>query len=148
MIRIEVSEIVHHPREAAFAAAADPQRQLEWDPDTFKSFEKLTDGPLAQGARYRGTFKGFGTVEYEFAEYDPPSRFAHVARVKPGQMRHTLIFEPAPDGTRLTQVGELTPNLLGRLIAPMFKRMLAKRFRLIASELDAYLAKSGSTAAQ
>ena len=142
MIRIETTAIVHHPRETVFAAAADADRQLEWDTGTLKSVEKLTSGPLARGARYRGTFKGFGTVEYEFADYEPPSRFAHLAKVKPGQMRHTLMFDVAPEGTRLTQTGELTPNLMGRIIAPMFRRMLAKRFETIASELEAYLSRT------
>ena len=35
-----------------------------------KAVEKLTDGPLGKGSRYRGKFKGFGTIEYEFAEFD------------------------------------------------------------------------------
>ena len=46
----------------------------------------------------------------------------------------------AAGGTRLTQVGELRPNLVGRLFAPFMLRMLRKRFRTIADELDAYLA--------
>jgi hypothetical protein len=63
-------------------------------------------------------------------------------------MRHTLMFEPAADGTRLFQVGELTPNRMARLMAPMIRRMFAKRFRLIAFELDAHLSRTGSAAGQ
>jgi uncharacterized protein YndB with AHSA1/START domain len=148
MAQIEVTDVVRHPRDRVFAAAADPEQQLQWDRDTLKSVEKLSSAPLGRGSRYRGTFKGFGTVDYEFAEFDEPNRFAHLARVRVGRMRHSFNFDDVPEGTRVTQVGELQPNLLGRLMGPMFKKMLAKRFRVIAAELDAYLSKAGSSTTQ
>lgn len=106
-----------------------------------KSVEKLTPGPLAQGSRYRGRFKGFGTVDYEFAEYEPSRRFAHQARIKLGEMRHTFTFEKVPEGTRMIQEGELLPNRLGRVLAPIMMRSLRKRFRTIAREIADYLEK-------
>ena len=142
MARIEVADVVRHPRDRVFRAAADPQQQLKWDPHTLKSVEKLTSGPLGRGSRYRGTFKGFGTVDYEFAEFDEPNRFAHLANVRVGRMRHTFTFDDVPEGTRVTQVGELQPNLMGRLMGPVFARKIARRFRLIAQELDAHLAST------
>jgi hypothetical protein len=96
------------------------------------------------GSRYRGVFKGFGTVEYEFAEFDPPRRFTHVAEIKLGRMRHACTFEGADSGTRLTQEGTLEPNLMGRLLGPMVRSMLRKRFRLIGREIGQYLAKRGA----
>jgi uncharacterized protein YndB with AHSA1/START domain len=139
---MEVTEtaVIPRPPAAVFAAAADPLTQLKWDPDTLKRVEALGEGPLAKGSRYRGEFKGFGTVEYEFTEFDPPRRFEHLARVKAGTMRHTLTFEEVPEGTRLTQVGRLEPNLLGRLMGPMLKRGFRQRFQTIAKELTDYLA--------
>jgi uncharacterized protein YndB with AHSA1/START domain len=146
---MEVKEVavVRAPVDAVFAAAADPQRQLEWDVKTLRSVEQLTPGPLTIGARFRGSFKGFGTVEYEFAEYEPPRRFAHLARIPPGRMTHQFTFEPVEGGTRLTQVGALEPNALGRVIAPILRSMFAKRFRVIASELDGYVAETRAQAA-
>jgi polyketide cyclase/dehydrase/lipid transport protein len=144
VIRIECSGIIHNPREAAFAVAANAERQLEWDPETLKSVQKLTPGPLGRETRYRGRFKQMGTVEWGFPEFNAPERFTQLARIKFGQMRHTFVFDPTDEGTRLTQIGELTPNLVGQLMAPVFKRMLAKRFQVIVSELDAYLSKAGS----
>ncbi|MGH2756416.1 MAG: SRPBCC family protein [Actinomycetota bacterium] len=140
MIRITESAIIHRSPEDIFDLAADPVRQLEWDPKTLRSVEKLTPGPLDRGARYRGSFKGYGTVEYDFVEYDPPRAFAHHATMKMGEMKHTFTLEPVPEGTRLTQVGELQPNLLGRIMSPMLRSGLKKRFRRIASELDEFTA--------
>ena len=141
---MEVREValVRAPVDAVFAAAADPQRQLEWDAKTLRSVEQLTPGPLTTGARFRGSFKGFGTVEYEFAEYEPPRRFAHLARIPAGRMTHRFTFEPVEGGTRLTQVGALEPNTLGRVFGPVMRSMFAKRFRAIASELDAYVTET------
>ncbi len=56
-----------------------------------------------------------------------------------GEMRHTFTLDAVPEGTRLTQEGRLEPNVLGRIMWPMMKGQMAKRFRTIASELDAYL---------
>ena len=79
MIRITESAVVHASPEDLFRLGADPKTQLKWDPETLKGVEKLTSGPLGQGARYRGNFKGFGVVDYEFGKYDPPARFTHHA---------------------------------------------------------------------
>jgi len=137
-MRVTVRATIHHPPEVVFGTAASPEKELEWDPE-MKAVEKLTDGPLGKGSRYRGKFKGFGTIEYEFAEFDEPRRFVHQARVAMGTFQHRFTFEPVNGGTRLTQEGELWPNVLGRIASPMVKWMLGKRFRLIAAEVDRYL---------
>lgn len=145
MFKLSVSEIIKRPPADVFDTAADPHKQLEWDPDTLKSVEKLTTGPLALGSRYRGDFKGFGVVEYEFVEYERPRRFAHRAPMKMGEMHHIFTFEPVTEGTRMTQEGILKPNLLGRLAWPLMAGMLRKRFSLIVDEVTQYLATTPRT---
>jgi len=137
--------VINRPIDAVFAAAADPHVQLRWDADTLRSVEQLTPGPLGLGSRYRGNFKGFGVVTYEFAEFEPGRRFQHVARIPMGEMRHRFTFESVPAGTRVTQDGELRPNLVGRVLGPFVMGMLRKRFRTIAQELETYLAVAVST---
>ena len=139
MFKVSETAIIDRPPVEVFPVAADPQTQLEWDPGTLKSVEKLTPGPLGQGSRYRGNFKGFGTMEYEFAEYEEPRRFTHKTTMRMGKMRHVFTLEPVAQGTRLTQEGYLEPNLLGRIMWPMMSRMLRSRFRLIVSEVSQYL---------
>jgi hypothetical protein len=146
MFRVVESTTLARPVDQVFAAASDPMTQLKWDPDTLKRVEKLTPEPLGPGARYRGEFAGFGTMEYDFAAFDPPRVFAHRTRMPLGEMRHTFTFEAVPEGTRLTQEGVLAPNLLGRVLWPlMMKRTLQKRFRTIAAELEQFLSPSGAT---
>lgn len=76
MIRVEHSGVIPQPPDVVFPVISDPQTQLAWDAATLRSVTKLDGGELARGSRYRGKFKGFGTVEYEFAEYQPNTRFA------------------------------------------------------------------------
>jgi hypothetical protein len=139
MLTVQESAIIPRPQLEVFDTAADPTTQLEWDAATLKRVEKLSPGPIGQGARYRGKFKGFGTVDFEFAEYEPPRRFTVLAKLPMGQMRHIFTFEAVPEGTRVTQEAQLTPNLLGRVAAPIMLRVLRKRFRTIADEVGTYL---------
>ena len=110
MLRVSESVIIARAPHEIFDIAADPHEQLKWDPATLKHVEKLTPGPLAQGARYRGEFKGFGIVEYEFSTYEPGTRFAHHAPMNMGDMQHIFEFEAVPEGTRLTQTLLVEPK--------------------------------------
>lgn len=141
-LRVEEEAVLPHPLPLVFAAAADPFKQLEWDPLTLRRVEQLTDGPLGPGARYRGTFKGLGVVEYEVAEYEVDRRFVHRSQIPMGVMLHTFAFEVVTEGTRLTQVGELEGNLMGKLGSPVMRRTLQHRFRSTAARIDAYLRRN------
>ena len=145
MYRIVESAIIERPVSEVFAIVADPDKQLAWDTGGLRRVEKLRPGPLERGARYRGDFKGFGVVEYEFVEYEPDLRFAHRARMPMGEMRHLFTFESVPEGTRMTQEGTLTPNLAGRPMWPlMMRRMLGNRFRDISTRIQQHLASGHS----
>src|SRR4051794_30789755 len=100
MFKVSESVVIAQPAPQVFDAAANPERQLRWDPGTLKSVEQLTPGPLSQGSRYRGKFAGFGLVEYEYAEYQPDRKFSHKARVQAGDMLHLFEFQPVAAGTR------------------------------------------------
>lgn len=145
-VRVEEEAVLPHPLPLVFAAASDPFKQLEWDPVTLRRVEQLSDGPLGPGARYRGTFKGLGVVDYEFAEYVVDRRFVHRAHIPMGVMLHTFEFEVVPEGTRLMQMGELEANLMGRLGSPVMRRMLHHRFRSIAAGIDRYLRRNAPAA--
>lgn len=140
MIHAEHSGVIPQPLDVVFPVISDPQTQLTWDSATLRSVTKLDDGPLAQGSRYRGKFKGFGTVEYEFVEYQPNTRFAHLAKIPLGTMRHTIALEPDGQATRVVQTGELEPNLLGKVAGGVFRRNIQKRFATIVDEVSSYLA--------
>ena len=140
MVRVSESVIIARAPQEIFDIAADPHEQLKWDPETLKQVKKLTPGPLAQGARYRGEFKGFGVVEYEFVTYEPGVRFAHHAAMNIGDMQHIFEFEAVPDGTRLTQTLLVEPKKMGKLLALIMPVMFKRRLRTINMELTGYMA--------
>jgi uncharacterized protein YndB with AHSA1/START domain len=130
---------IPRPLEEVFDAAADPFQQLQWDAKLLKSVQPVGSGPLAKGARYRGRFKGMGTVEYEYADYDPPHRFAHRSALPMGEMLHTLEFEPVDGGTRLTQRISMRPTFLGRVMGPVMRPRMRRRMRDLPLQLTEYL---------
>jgi hypothetical protein len=139
MLRVSESVIIACAPQEIFDIAADPQEQLKWDSATLKHVEKLTPGTLAQGARYRGEFKGFGIVEYEFVTYESGKRFAHHAMMNMGDMQHIFEFEAVPEGTRLTQTLLVEPKGMGKLLALIMPMMLRRRLRTINTELKGYV---------
>jgi uncharacterized protein YndB with AHSA1/START domain len=142
MFEVSESVTINTPAERLFGIAADPEVQLRWDAGTLRRVEKLSDGPLGAGARYRGAFKGFGTVDYEFAEYDPGRRFSHDARLPIGRMHHVFEFEPDGAATRLTQRIQVSPGGFGRVVAPLMRPMLRRRIRQIDKELKQFAESS------
>jgi hypothetical protein len=142
MFQITESILIEQTPEELFPIVADPFTQLKWDGETLKEVEKLTPGPLGKGTRYRGKFKGLGTLEYEFAEFESGRRFAHLSKLPFGLGRHIFEFEPVPDGTRLTQSMIVDPTLMGRILSPIARVMMRNRLRLINSEIRQYVAES------
>jgi hypothetical protein len=139
VLQLSASTIIRRPLPLVFTTAADPELQLKWDLETLKRVEKLTPGPLNRGSRYRGEFKGMGTVEYEFADYEPNRRFSHHTVMPIGDLFHLFEFEAVPEGTRLTQSMRLEPKGIGKLIAPLMRGMLRKRLSTVSAELESYL---------
>jgi hypothetical protein len=139
MVTVTESIILQRPPNEVFDIVADPHRQLEWDSGTLQSVEILTPGPLAQGARVQAQMRGLGSVEYEFAEYEPGQRFAHRGTNRLGEVYHRFEFEAVAEGTRLTQTSTLTPKGIGHLLAPFMRGMLRNRLRTMNQEIDGYL---------
>lgn len=145
MFTLSESYIIKRPPTEVFDTAADPLTQLKWDPGTLQSVEKLTPEPLGRGSRYRGNFKGMGTVEYEFEEFEPGKRFSHHTIMPMAEIRHIFEFEAVAEGTRFTQSMKVEPKGLFKLITPMMKRMMNKRMQVIITELNDYLSAHPSS---
>lgn len=57
-----------------FDSVSDPRSELEWNP---KVMEKLTDGPLAAGTRFRAKWTKSPVLELEIVRFDPPNGWSH-----------------------------------------------------------------------
>ena len=125
---IEINAPVHQ----AFEALADPAQQMKFDGDMMLSCEKISDGPIGKGTRFRGRFKGMGTMEYSYSEFIPDQLIEHAVQMPFGSLRHRFQFEANGGGTRLTQQATLQPNFAGKIMWPlMMKNMLSKRLQTL-----------------
>lgn len=110
--------------EEAFDYLSDQRNELEWGPSC-EAVEKLTDGPVGVGTRFRAKWRGSPPAEVEILTYDRPRSWTAVSR---GGMdvhfRGTV--EPTSEGVRV--IGELRPTGRGlyRPLVPVFV-FLARR---------------------
>lgn len=98
--------------EAAFAYVSDLTRHGEWSGGHLK-VEALSPGPVAVGAQYVSHGDVAGQKDrpnqLRVTEYQPPSRFAFVARDPSfGDVTHEFRFTPHDGGTLIERTVTLT----------------------------------------
>jgi carbon monoxide dehydrogenase subunit G len=89
------------PMEAAFAFVADFANASRWDPGVATS-ERIDDGPVAVGARYRLGIRNRGRVvpmEYRVTAFEPARRVVLAGRGSGIDAVDEIRFEARADGT-------------------------------------------------
>jgi len=110
--------------EEAFDYLSDLRAELEWNPKC-ESMEKLTEGPVGLGTRYRAKWKSSPSVELEIVAYERPRGWtAHNGG--PIEVTFSCRLEPEPEGTRLEASFEPTPHGWFRLVFPLFLVMMRR----------------------
>ena len=109
------------PIEAAFDYVADFANSEEWDPGV-ESAERLDDGPVGVGSRYRlGVRLGsrVAPMEYRITEFERPRRVVLVGEGSGVSAVDDIRFEPAPTGgTRIDYTADIRLGGLLRLAQP------------------------------
>jgi carbon monoxide dehydrogenase subunit G len=130
-VRIVETFYVCRPREAVFDYLADPSKLGEWQTSS-RSVEPLTPAPAGPGSRFRERTKAPGMREFEqiteFAEFERPSRLRVRVVGGPQPIDGTWMLEPAGEGTRVTFVAEGELRGAMRLVGPVIKPLIARRF--------------------
>ena len=134
MPRFAVSKVFPAPPAEVFAFFTDLDRLPARVKDITK-IERLTDGPVGVGTRYKESrivFKKEDTVEFEVTAYEPPVRFETLAHSCGAEFRSDHRFTPDGAGTRVDLVVTtraeswfawlFTP--VAYLMMPMFKKSL------------------------
>jgi len=123
------TEIARSP-EDVFDYLSDQRNELEWNPDCVL-MEKLTDGPVGVGTRFRAKWKQGPVVLTEVTAYDRPRAWRYVNGGAIG-CDLTVTLEPlAGGGTRLTSRGLWSARGAARLFFPIFIRIMRRSERQV-----------------
>lgn len=108
------------PVDQAFAFVADFANAQHWDPGVASS-ERIDDGPLAVGARYRLGVRMGGRVapmEYRIATLESPHRVVLEGAGSGVAAVDDIRFEATPTGTRIDYVADIRLTGLLQLATP------------------------------
>ncbi|PWK80955.1 polyketide cyclase/dehydrase/lipid transport protein [Lentzea atacamensis] len=118
MVVLRNSVLIRCTPEEAFDHLSDLRAELEWNPKC-QVMEKITEGPVGKGTKYRAKWKSSPYVEVEIIHHDRPRTWtAHNGG--PIEVTFSARLEPAGQDTVLH--AEFTPRPHGwfRLIFPLF----------------------------
>jgi hypothetical protein len=110
--------ILRATADDVFDYLSDHRAELEWNPRC-EVMEKITEGPVGKGTRYRAKWKSSPHVELETVHYDRPHAWT-MHNEGPIEVTFRCRLEPVPDGTKLYAEFEPRPHGWFRLIFPIF----------------------------
>lgn len=100
------------------------RNELDWNP-AVELVEKLTDGPIATGTRYRAKWKGGPPVEVTVVEFERPSTW-RTHNDGPVEVTFHASLLPDAEGSRLTVEFNAQPHGWIRLVFPLLRRRLQR----------------------
>lgn len=128
MTRLREEIITPLGLEDAFAFVADFANSMHWDPGVATS-ERLDEGPLRVGARYRLGVRMRGRVapmEYRVSVLEPPHRVVLLGEGSGVSAVDDIRFEPAGQGTKIDYMADIRLSGVARLAQPLLGGAFAK----------------------
>lgn len=127
MVVFKNSVVIGCAPEDAFDYLSDHRSELEWNP-ACREMEKLTEGPVGLGTKYRAKWSNSPYVELETVAYDRPRSWT-MHNGGPIEVRFTCTLESVADGSRLTSDFTPTPHGWFRLVYPVFVVVMRRQER-------------------
>jgi carbon monoxide dehydrogenase subunit G len=128
MAGFETSEWIAQPPEQVFGFLHDPDRAGQVVPSVIK-LEKVTDGPVGVGTRFRETRLVRGDeheTELEVVQYEPPRAYG-VRNVTNGiETVYTYRLAPEGGGTQITLQAEVKAGGLKAMMVPVVVSVLKR----------------------
>lgn len=141
MVHIEGEIVIDRPVEEVFDFVADERNEPSFNPQMRRA-EKVSDGPIGPGTRFRAEMVSMGRpveMEIEFTGFERPRRLASTTRMSAMDIQYTLTFDPVPAGTRMRWSGDLEPRGILKLMSPMVARMGRRQEQRIWTGLKRFL---------
>src|SRR5512132_2875192 len=110
--------VIHRPPEEVFEFCSDLRSELRWNPKV-KYVEKLTDGPVGVGTRYRAQWANSGPTTVEVVAFDRPRSWETTATARGMGIRFQGVVTDARPGARYSAHLEVHPKGLAWLVAPL-----------------------------
>jgi uncharacterized protein YndB with AHSA1/START domain len=120
-------EISRTPGEV-FDYLADQGNEVLWNPDCV-SMQKLTEGPVRIGTRFRAKWKQGPVIESTCTLFERPRMWRYENGGPIGVVLTVTLEETPSGGTRMTSRGVWTPNGWFRLVFPVFIRVMRRTER-------------------
>jgi carbon monoxide dehydrogenase subunit G len=130
-MRIETEVMVERPQDEVFTYLADVVNEARWNPWA-KNVEKLTEGPVGPGSRFRGRYKRMGTVEQELVDYHRPDHVGYLSDTM-GGAKMVFELEPSGSGTLVRIAGDMHPTGVMKLAQPLMGAMMRPHLRDLAA---------------
>lgn len=121
MAKIEGEIVIGRPVDVVFDTVADQRNEPTYNPTMTRS-EKLTDGPIGIGTRFRATTAARRRpidMLIEYTAYDRPSSLVSTTRMAAADVHGILTFTPDPAGTLMRWSWDLTPKHASLLLTPL-----------------------------
>ena len=148
MARIRGEVEIRRPVEEVFDFVADERNEPTYNP-TMLVAEKVTEGPVGAGTRFRASIRSGRrpvNMQIEYTAFDRPHRLASTSRMAAADFTGTLTFTRTPAGTRLRWSWQARPKGAVRLLAPVFAPIGARQERRIWTALRDHLEGEGHPA--
>ena len=125
MAVIEVEADVRRSPDEVFDYASDPANEPEWN-IRMKRVEKLTDGAVGVGARYRMEFTQGPPAIGKCVRFERPSLWELVGGSKIISSSFKGRVEPSGEGSHLLLRMEIRPRGMLRLALPLLRRRMRR----------------------
>ena len=118
--------VVARDRDAVFEFLADIRNEKRWNPRVL-SIEKVSDGDIGAGTRFRGTYRGLGSLDTQLNDFEPPGRLSFVSRGPRMHIDGTFLLTAGQEGTIVSLEAQLKPKGTLRFAAPIMAPVLRRQ---------------------
>jgi uncharacterized protein YndB with AHSA1/START domain len=141
-----IEAVIRRPPQDVFDFCSDLRSELQWNPKV-KYIQKLTDGPVGVGTRYRAQWANSGPTTVEVVQFDRPRSWETNAKARGMSIRFQGTVTDTASGARYTAHLGLHPSRLAWLVAPLalvaMRRQDHQNMHRIRQALESSAMRSG-----
>src|SRR5690348_15824392 len=127
MITAQVEIEINRPIEEVFDFLADARNEPRWLPGA-SGVEKVSDGLVGLGARFRGEYARIGTVTLDIVAFERPVRVTFHGQARSMVFDDAVELVATPSGAILRAAMGSHPSGLMKLMTPAVRGVIQRQF--------------------